>query len=308
MNKQEVFERYIQLCVKNLDNNARVRTLLRKQGFTEPFLFDSFRLGYSSKSLIELNQGNDDLYSYCDNLGLLNKGKEALAGSVTIPILGENKEVVNIAGYKIHPQSKQRLRFLNQEGLFNHTFLKYTKELILTESPLEGLLLIQNDIPNTTFVFGDDQKYLHFIQSHSIRKVIFTFEGRSRLYYELSKNGVSTRRVSLDLDELSGINTKEYLENVFAGTKEAEPGSDTIQEIEGGFLFRLPHLSYRIIENFSEYSLTMKANIKAFTEEEVFVDSIDLFKTVISRTSSTTLWTASVSGTRSNWNRTCTRS
>ena len=38
MNKQEVFERYIQLCVKNLDNNAKVRTLLRKQGLTEPFL------------------------------------------------------------------------------------------------------------------------------------------------------------------------------------------------------------------------------------------------------------------------------
>jgi len=61
MNKQEVFERYIQLCAKNLDNNARVRTQLRKQGLTEPFLFDTFRLGYSGTSLIELSQGNDDL-------------------------------------------------------------------------------------------------------------------------------------------------------------------------------------------------------------------------------------------------------
>jgi len=278
MNKQEVFERYIQLCVNNLDNITRVRTLLRKQGITEPFLFDTFRLGYSDKSLIELSQGNDDLYSYCENLGLINKGKEALAGSVTIPILGEIKEVVNIAGYNIHPQSKQRIRFLNQEGLFNYAFLKNAKELILTESPLDALLLIQNDIPNTTFVFGDDQKYLHFIQSHSIRKVIFTFEGRARLFYELSKSGVSTRRVYLDSEKLSGMNAKEYLENVFSGKKEAGPGSDTIQEIEGGFLFRLPHLSYRIIGNFSEYSLTMKANIKAFTEEEVFFDIIDLFK------------------------------
>ena len=54
--------------------------------------------------------------------------------------------------------------------------------------------------------------------------------------------------------------------------------SDLIQEIENGFLFQFPHLNYRIIGNFSEYTMNLKANIKVYNKEEVFVDSIDLYK------------------------------
>ncbi len=278
MNTKEVLERYIQLCVKNLGENQRVCTLLQKQGITESFLFETFRLGYANSSLIELIDGNEDLNSRCDHLGLLIKGKEVMSGYVTIPILDEQKEVVNIAGYNVYPQSKKKFKCLTPEGIFNQAFLGNIDELILTDNPLDALLLIQNDTPNTTFLFGDDQKYLHFIRDHSIRKVIFTFEGRARLYHELAKNGVSTRRISLDVEKLSRRNSKEYLGRLFNGKEEVSLSSDTIQEIEKGFLFRFPHLSYRIIGNFSEYSLTMKSNIKVFTEEEAFVDSIDLYK------------------------------
>ncbi|MHA1410042.1 MAG: hypothetical protein ACTSQY_07025, partial [Candidatus Odinarchaeia archaeon] len=51
-----------------------------------------------------------------------------------------------------------------------------------------------------------------------------------------------------------------------------------IQEIENGFLFQFPHLNYRIIGNFSEYTMNMKANIKVYNQNDVFLDSIDLYK------------------------------
>ena len=42
------------------------------------------------------------------------------------------------------------------------TLLKYhrgnTREIILTAGPIESLFLIQHDFPNTTFLFGDDDK------------------------------------------------------------------------------------------------------------------------------------------------------
>ncbi|MBW8003353.1 MAG: hypothetical protein FVQ80_15290 [Planctomycetes bacterium] len=278
MNNQEVMERYIQLCIKRLAENTRVLSHLRKQGLTEQFIFETFRLGHSGGSLTELIDGNGDLNARCEKLRLLSKGKETLAGFVTIPILDEEKAIVNIAGYSAYPQSKSKVKCLNHEGIFNQAFLQNAEELILTESPLDALLLIQNDIPNTTFLFGDDQKYIHFIKEHSIRRIIFTFEGRARLHYELTKNGISTRRIALDAKKLSGSQAKEYLEELFTAKNEDVPGSDTIQEIEGGFLFHFPHLSYRVIGNFIEYSLAIKANIKAFTGNEVFVDSIDLYK------------------------------
>ncbi len=66
MNNQEILERYIQLCIKSLNENTRIRPPLRKHGFTESFLFETFRLGYSGGSLIELIQGNGDLNKVCD--------------------------------------------------------------------------------------------------------------------------------------------------------------------------------------------------------------------------------------------------
>ncbi|HEC61182.1 MAG TPA: hypothetical protein ENI27_02885, partial [bacterium] len=43
-------------------------------------------------------------------------------------------------------------------------------------------------------------------------------------------------------------------------------------------MFQFPHLNYRVIGNFSEYTINLKANIKVYNQNEVFVDSIDLYK------------------------------
>ena len=37
-------------------------------------------------------------------------------------------------------------------------------------------------------------------------------------------------------------------------------------------------MNYRVIGNFSEYSMNMKTNIKVYNQNDVFVDSIDLYK------------------------------
>ena len=39
--------------------------------------------------------------------------------------------------------------------------------------------------------------------------------------------------------------------------------SDAVTEIEGGFLFRFPQVTYRVIGSFAEHTTRMKANIKA---------------------------------------------
>ncbi|GAG62831.1 unnamed protein product, partial [marine sediment metagenome] len=65
MNNQEILERYIQLCTKSLNENTRVSSLLQKQGLTEQFLFETFRLGHSGVSLTELINGNGDLSARC---------------------------------------------------------------------------------------------------------------------------------------------------------------------------------------------------------------------------------------------------
>jgi hypothetical protein len=278
MKASEVLERYVQLCVQGLEETTRVQTLLRNQGLRESFLFQSFRIGYSAGTLLDLVQANDGLGKLCEEAGVLRNGKESLAHRLILPIVDSEKHVVNVVGLNLYPKAKKKLLCLSPGGIFNQAFLAGATEVVLTESPLDALLLIQNDVANVTFVFGEDAKYLHFFQEHGIRMVIFALEGRARLYHELAVGGISVRRVSLDHDKLSGSGAKAYLEGFLAGPKTETLGSDAIQEIEGGFLFRFPQLSYRVIGNFSEHGLSMKANLKAFTEQEVFVDSIDLYR------------------------------
>ena len=123
MNTQEIIERYVQLCVKDLEDNPKLRSRLRNKGIKEPFLFESFQLGYSDGSLVELVQGNEDLKARCEQLGFFEDGKEKLKNYITVPILDDNKAVVNIVGYSIYPQSKRRIKCLNAEGIFNQAFL-----------------------------------------------------------------------------------------------------------------------------------------------------------------------------------------
>ena len=140
--------------------------------------------------------------------------------------------------------------------------------------------MIKNDYPNTTFLFGDDSKYVNFINDHKIKRIIFTFEGKMRLFYRLIKSGVSVKRIFIDSEKVKNTGSKEYLQKLFSGSNidENDRSSDIIQEIENGFLFQFPHLNYRIIGNFSEYTMNLKANIKVYNQNEVFVDSIDLYK------------------------------
>jgi hypothetical protein len=278
MKASEVLERYVQLCVQGLEETPRVQASLRNQGIRESFLYESFRIGFATGGLFDMVQGNEALGKLCEEMGLLQQGKELLAHYLILPIMDLEKQVVNLVGYSLSPQAKKKLLSLNSAGVFNQAFLAGGKEVVLTESPLEALLLIQSDVPNATFAFADDAKYLHFCQDHGIRKVVFAFEGRARLFHELSLAGVSVRRIALQREKLLGNGAKAYLEGLLAGQEAEAPGSDVIQEVEGGFLFRFPPLSYRVIGNFSDYGLSMKANLKAFTDQEVFVDSIDLYK------------------------------
>ena len=280
MKSQEILNRYFSICHNNLMRNNRMFALLKNRGIYEEFIFENFSLGYSNGELLNIIGENEKLKENFEKIDVLKNGKEVFKSCITIPIYDENKSVVNIVGYNIYPKSKNKLIALNDAGIFNLAFLKNVREIIFTEDPIEALFLIQNDYSNATFIFGDDLKYVNFINDHKIKRAIFAFEGKMRLFYELSKNGVSTKRVNIDFSKVKNARTKEYLQRIFSGkdSKENDRSSDIIQEIENGFLFQFPHLNYRIIGNFSEYTMAMKSNIKVYNQNEVFVDSIDLYK------------------------------
>ncbi len=283
MNRQEILKRYVELCSSNIKENEKILSLLKKSGITESYIFDNFQIGFSNGTLTEVLGDNKTLIdAFCD-IGILKNVKdkftETFINCITVPIFDSNKAVTNIAFFSPYPQSKNGLQFLNETGIFNEGFLKTNNQVYLTTTPLEAFLMIQTGYPNTTFLTNDDSKYVSFFKENNLRRATFCFDGRERLFFELTKNGISTKRVQVDFTELNRPNAATYLETLFKNAEQNDGlSSDMITEIENGFVFKLPHLSYRVIGNFTETTTRLKANVKASTDTEVFVDSIELYK------------------------------
>jgi len=278
MIKQDYIQKYVELCNNNIKENTKILSRLKNIGIYENFIFENFNIGFSNGNLLEIIGENHDIINYFTEIGIIKNNKEEYTNYITIPIYDRNRAIINIAFYNIYPQAKNKLFFLNNNGIFNEPYLSTVKEIILTDDPIQSLLLIQNNYPNTTFLIGDDNKYVSFFSKNTIHRAILIHKGKARLFYELTKSGISVKRIMIDFDMLKDINSAEYLENIFNETGNLADSKDKITEIENGFLFKFPHLSYRVIGNFSEYTMNLKSNIKAFTDEEVFVDQIDLYK------------------------------
>ena len=278
MNTHDLLSRYIELCRTALGENARVQAALRNAGIVEGYLLEHFSVGYADGRIVELARENAELAGRLELAGILSGTKELLAHCLVFPVFSESKELENIVGYRLFSRSGNRLMSLSDRGIFNAPFLKTADELIVSSDPMQALLLMQCEAANTTFLFGDDGKYVHFIGEHRIKNVVFTSEGRARLFDALARNGISSRRVPIDFTQLKEKDGKTYFQAALSAVQEPSLSEDAIQEIEHGFLFRFPHLSYRVLGAFTDSTLTLKANVKVWNEEESFVDSIDLYK------------------------------
>ena len=282
MTKREILSYYIDSCVKTLEDDPRPQRFLEKRGINHAAFGESINLGFSDGKTAERIVGNTQLQEEVEKSGIIKNGKDVFAGSLIVPILDENKEPVNIVGFSINPRKKHPVTWLDSESIFNEAYLSHYEQMILTENPIHALFLMQADIHQVTFVFGDERKYLRLCQEHRIREVVFTYEGNARLLYEMTSSGISTSRIVLDFDRLFAEKpTKDDIEALLTqnnGNTEGINPDDTIQEIEGGFLFRFPLLTYRVLGSFSDSQATLRVNIRAMKDEIVFLDSIDIIK------------------------------
>ena len=282
MTHHELLEFYLQHCRKTLEGHARALRFLEQKGIREGFVADTFHLGFADGSVGELCRENEALQDELEGVGLFKNGKERFKGCLVIPILDENTEPVNIVGYSTHAQKKEPMIWLQPDGVFNSPFLGNCSDVMFTDNPLAALMLIAADVPNTTFLFGDEKKYSRFCLEHGIRNVVFTYDGSARLFHELTTSGVSARRTLIDFacivaDKKTPSEIKELLEES-ANENDRELTEDAVQEIEHGFLFRLPLLTYRVIGSFADFTMSLKVNIKATRDESVYVDTIDLYR------------------------------
>jgi DNA primase len=186
-----------------------------------------------------------------------------------------------------------------RRGLVNREALKvYRDQIILTESVIDALSLVQIGVENVVPLFGTSgftKEHLEAVRAERVQSVVLALDndepGRKaseKIADQLIKEGFSTSITSptqkKDWNEevLEGL-TREGFEGLLAeaGILEPEKPKDApVLEKKGSrYLFTFGSLVYRLLGVKENFVSSLRVNIQAKKEgsEDRYIDNVDLF-------------------------------
>jgi DNA primase len=285
---------------KTLAKSQEARAYLESRGVTDKKLWSRFQIGYSDGSLLQVLSSSQQ--KELTERGLIrSSGKEFFHGCLVFPLLDARGKVVSFYGRSIQAGAKPAHLYPPgpRRGLVNREALKvYRDQIILTESVIDALSLVQIGVENVVPLFGTSgftKEHLEALQAERVQSVVLALDndepGRKaseKIADQLIKEGFSTSIISppkkKDWNEevLVGF-TREGFESLLAeaGTLEPEKPKDTpILEKKGSrYLFTFGSLVYRLLGVKENFVSSLRVNIQAKKEgsEDRYIDNVDLF-------------------------------
>ena len=141
---------------KTLLKHPAANSYLKSRGFTDYSLYERLGIGFADGSLLAMvsEKQKEELKAS----GILNKkGSEHFAGCITVPLFNEAGRVVSFYGRVI--DNKRKVKHLYSPGMHKGLVNRkaagvYREEIILTESVLDALSLIQIGCENVIPCYG----------------------------------------------------------------------------------------------------------------------------------------------------------
>jgi DNA primase len=138
--------------------NRRAQEYLEIRGLLTKELWRAFKIGYSSGSVEELAGSEEsEAHEALQELGVLSKdGKESMKGRLVFPLMALNQLPVSVYGRSIHDGHEPRHMLLSgpRQGLFNWNAARRAKELLLVESVMCTMSLLESQLPNVIPLCG----------------------------------------------------------------------------------------------------------------------------------------------------------
>jgi DNA primase catalytic core len=198
---------------ETLKTSPEAKAYLEKRGIVSADVIARFKLGFANRTL-GLHVRTRKLRERLQALGYLRAGTghEHHNGGVTVPILGEEGEILGCYGRKITPNLRSGTpKHLygpgSHRGIFNVRALSESKEIVLCEAPIDMLSAVESGFPHTVSCFGDEgfnDEHVGLFTSHGIRKVLIAFDrdeagdnGARKVADRLLPRGIDCYRVLL---------------------------------------------------------------------------------------------------------------
>jgi 5S rRNA maturation endonuclease (ribonuclease M5) len=240
-------------------------------------------------------------------LGILNgKEVEHFSGCITVPLFDETGQVVSFYGRAVENKRKVKHLYLPgpHKGIVNRKAAGvYREEIILTESILDALSLIEMGIENVIPCYGVNGftgEHLKALKDNRVKTVVLAFDaddagrkGAEKLKEKLLAEGFSVKVIG-PLSSKEGKESKDWNEALTKGvsketilslTNQAQvlkpeqeiPEAFQVRKEGPKYLFTIAGVTYRLLGVKELFVSSLRVNIRAEKEEERFLDNVDLY-------------------------------
>ncbi len=274
----------------SLYESAEAVAYLEGHGLRDRGNWERFKIGYASGKLSE--RLSDRQKAYLTEKGIFSEGKESHAGCITIPLYDENEKVVAFHGLSV--SGNREIKNLGSTGFFNRKALSvYRQEIILTETVIDGLSLIELGFQNVFPCYGKNgftPVHLKALKDEAVKTVVIAFgpeetKAIGKLKEKLLKEGFSVKGIFPPLGKswneyLVSGGDAETVKSLFSQAGVEEPETEpafTVEKENGKLVFRFAEIVYRLIGVKDLFVSSLKVNVRAELGLEKFIDNVDLY-------------------------------
>jgi len=287
--------------------DPRAKEYLINRGITDNAIFSDFKVGFANGTLLNTLPSEGDIFEQLKRIGVLTeKGNEHFYGYVIFPLYDLNGNPAGIYGRKLDDMITGNVPdhlYLPGErrGLFNRQGAKAHKEIILTESVIDSLTLINAGIRNTIPCYGTNgftPDHVRLFKQSGVETVYICFDAdeSGRMATEsvsarLQAEGIRTWPVVLahgqDINDffLLTANAKDqFKELLYQSNPQAAQAvkeeKEHVIKTEYGFTMTGKGRKYEVrglSKNNSKLKATVKGILYEKTKKRLHVDTVDFY-------------------------------
>jgi len=179
----KLFNRVIDFYHTAFGEDNRARIYLEGRGLKDTSLHEAYKTGFANGTLLNVLPQNGGITEQLQALGILNdKGHEFFYGCVVFPVFDQNGDPCGLYGRRLESMGTgaDHLYLPGQRrGVFNWQAAKAHKELILTESIIDALTLINAGISNVIPCYGTNgltDDHLRLFKEQQTETVLICFD------------------------------------------------------------------------------------------------------------------------------------
>ncbi len=295
----KLFNRVIEFYHEAFAEDDRARQYLQGRGITDKGLFSDYRVGFANGTLLNVLPNDGKITRQLKETGILNAGgKEHFYGCAVFPLFDLDGNPAGMYGRRIDGMAKGAAHLYlpgSRTGLFNRQAAKAHKEIILTESVLDSLALINHGFKNTIPCYGTNgltPSHITLLQQNRVETVYICFDadeaGRTAVPVvreRLNKAGITTYPIALPFGRdandffLLIANPKQGFKALVAMANPSVKKENTpeICKTDFGFTMTVAQRRYEV-RGISKKGGKLKATVKGIDpKKRMHVDTVDFY-------------------------------